>query len=99
MSSAQDGCKPASTDVKEREFPAFPFKPYAIQQKFMSTLYDTLEDGGVGILESPTGTMIYNRPSDYDFRSRWWLFVFSRPPSRRTLPMSQVPRFRGYSTV
>jgi len=40
-----------------REFPAFPFTPYAIQQQFMTALYDTLQQGGVGILESPTGTV------------------------------------------
>ena len=37
-------------------FPAFPYEPYEIQQRFMTHLYDTLQEGGVGILESPTGT-------------------------------------------
>ena len=40
-----------------RQFPAFPFTPYSIQQQFMTALYDTLQEGGVGILESPTGTV------------------------------------------
>ncbi|PKA67188.1 DNA repair helicase UVH6 [Apostasia shenzhenica] len=39
-----------------REFPAFPFEPYPIQIDFMSFLYDSLDRGGVAMLESPTGT-------------------------------------------
>ncbi|XP_059508252.1 ATP-dependent DNA helicase DDX11 isoform X2 [Stegostoma tigrinum] len=34
----------------------FPFKPYSIQEEFMSALYDVLEAGKIGIFESPTGT-------------------------------------------
>jgi chromosome transmission fidelity protein 1 len=37
-------------------FPAFPFDPYQIQLGFMQELYRCLEDGCVGLLESPTGT-------------------------------------------
>ncbi|PSC69979.1 putative ATP-dependent RNA helicase DDX11 [Micractinium conductrix] len=37
-------------------FPAFPYPPYDIQQRFMATLYSALEQGGVGLFESPTGT-------------------------------------------
>ncbi|XP_066286334.1 ATP-dependent DNA helicase DDX11-like isoform X1 [Branchiostoma lanceolatum] len=37
------------------EFP-FPFEPYDIQKGFMTKLYQTLEEGKVGIFESPTGT-------------------------------------------
>ncbi|XP_028287261.1 ATP-dependent DNA helicase DDX11 [Parambassis ranga] len=37
------------------EFP-FPYKPYDIQEQFMHSLYSTLEQGKVGIFESPTGT-------------------------------------------
>ncbi|TVY89101.1 ATP-dependent DNA helicase, partial [Lachnellula willkommii] len=33
-----------------------PYTPYDIQETFMSTVYQVLEDGKVGILESPTGT-------------------------------------------
>ena len=36
---------------------SFPFEPYGIQEQFMRTLYDTLEKGGIGIFESPTGTV------------------------------------------
>uniref|UniRef100_A0A8B9H476 ATP-dependent DNA helicase DDX11 n=1 Tax=Astyanax mexicanus TaxID=7994 RepID=A0A8B9H476_ASTMX len=34
----------------------FPFKPYTIQERFMESLYAALEQGKVGIFESPTGT-------------------------------------------
>lgn len=34
----------------------FPFTPYPIQQDFMSSLYQALEEGKLGIFESPTGT-------------------------------------------
>ncbi|KAF7699344.1 ATP-dependent DNA helicase DDX11 [Silurus meridionalis] len=34
----------------------FPFTPYPIQERFMEELYDVLEQGKVGIFESPTGT-------------------------------------------
>ncbi|KAL5756122.1 hypothetical protein ACOSQ2_020868 [Xanthoceras sorbifolium] len=40
----------------QREFPAFPYKPYSIQLDFMKALYRSLDKGGVSMLESPTGT-------------------------------------------
>ncbi|KAL3840893.1 hypothetical protein ACJIZ3_025484 [Penstemon smallii] len=40
----------------EMEFPAFPYKPYSIQLDFMKFLYQSLDKGGVSMLESPTGT-------------------------------------------
>lgn len=33
-----------------------PYEPYDIQKEFMNAVYDCLEDGKVGIFESPTGT-------------------------------------------
>ncbi|KAF2174101.1 hypothetical protein M409DRAFT_62246 [Zasmidium cellare ATCC 36951] len=33
-----------------------PFQPYDIQQQFMEAMYDCIEEGKVGIFESPTGT-------------------------------------------
>lgn len=35
----------------------FPYKPYDIQEKFMKALYSALDQGKVGIFESPTGTV------------------------------------------
>jgi chromosome transmission fidelity protein 1 len=40
--------------MMERDF-HHPFEPYAIQKKFMTQLYECIEDGKVGIFESPTG--------------------------------------------
>ena len=34
----------------------FPFEPYGIQKDFMKELYRTVENGLIGIFESPTGT-------------------------------------------
>ena len=34
-----------------------PYTPYAIQEEFMHIVYQVLEQGNVGILESPTGTV------------------------------------------
>ena len=39
------------------EFP-FPFSAYGIQKDFMRELYGTLEDGKIGLFESPTGTVM-----------------------------------------
>lgn len=35
----------------------FPYTPYQIQNDFMSTLYNALENKKLGIFESPTGTV------------------------------------------
>ncbi|XVF74583.1 hypothetical protein PTKIN_Ptkin13bG0121400 [Pterospermum kingtungense] len=40
----------------ERKFEAFPYQPYSIQIDFMNALYQSLDKGGVSMLESPTGT-------------------------------------------
>ncbi|XP_030587126.1 ATP-dependent DNA helicase DDX11 isoform X3 [Archocentrus centrarchus] len=37
------------------QFP-FPFQPYNIQEQFMQALYSALDQGKVGVFESPTGT-------------------------------------------
>ena len=47
VAGAMEGC--------ERQFPAFPFKPYPIQLRFMNAVYRALQEGGVAIVESPTG--------------------------------------------
>ncbi|KAF2687652.1 DNA repair helicase [Lentithecium fluviatile CBS 122367] len=39
----------------ERDF-HHPYEPYDIQKQFMNAVYDCLEDGKVGVFESPTGT-------------------------------------------
>lgn len=35
----------------------FPYQPYNIQEQFMQALYKALDQGKVGIFESPTGTV------------------------------------------
>jgi chromosome transmission fidelity protein 1 len=40
---------------KKRDF-HHPYQPYDIQEDFMSAVYRCLEDGRIGIFESPTGT-------------------------------------------
>lgn len=37
-----------------KEFP-FPFQPYKIQDEFMRAIYSVIENGKIGIFESPTG--------------------------------------------
>lgn len=44
-----------ANDDAARDF-HHPYEPYDIQQQFMNAVYDCLEDGKVGIFESPTGT-------------------------------------------
>ncbi|KAG4429212.1 hypothetical protein IFR05_015304 [Cadophora sp. M221] len=53
---AQEGDEDGSKLVSARDRFHHPFMPYAIQETFMETVYQVLEDGKVGILESPTGT-------------------------------------------
>lgn len=57
-SSAVTGGKAAQKIRKmedEPKFPAFPYEPYSIQIDFMKALYRSLNEGGVSMLESPTG--------------------------------------------
>ncbi|KAJ8249834.1 hypothetical protein COCON_G00230500 [Conger conger] len=42
-------------DLGEPRFP-FPYQPYSIQEEFMEALYSTIDEGKIGIFESPTGT-------------------------------------------
>ncbi|XP_059421302.1 ATP-dependent DNA helicase DDX11 isoform X1 [Carassius carassius] len=42
-------------ESKSSRFP-FPFQPYPIQESFMEALYTALDQGKIGIFESPTGT-------------------------------------------
>ncbi|CAN0109565.1 unnamed protein product, partial [Hapterophycus canaliculatus] len=39
----------------------FPFEPYDVQRQLMLKIYATLEKGGIGIFESPTGTVSVSR--------------------------------------
>lgn len=48
----------------ERNF-HHPYTPYNIQKTFMETVYEVLEQGKVGILESPTGTVSISKSLQY----------------------------------
>ena len=56
--SARAAAAVGDVDAKKDviHFP-FPGTPYGIQEDFMSELYKTLERGGFGVFESPTGTV------------------------------------------
>ena len=43
------------TKMERKDF-HHPFQPYDIQQEFMEAVYNCIEEGKVGIFESPTGT-------------------------------------------
>ncbi len=47
--------------AEPRSFPAFPHEPYSIQVDFMRALYDTIDAGGIGLFESPTGAFAVTR--------------------------------------
>ena len=60
-----EAAPPQQTKQEPSEQPAlvphdfsFPFEPYNIQVEFMKNLYQALEQGKVGIFESPTGTVM-----------------------------------------
>ena len=47
---------PATQPTKARHPYGFPFPPYGLQLQLMNDLTRCLDDGGVGVFESPTGT-------------------------------------------
>lgn len=48
----EEGVKENATSVRDRFH--HPFTPYTIQETFMETVYQVLEEGKIGILESPS---------------------------------------------
>lgn len=59
MSSGGDKEMRGRHEEPAREGPdiPFPFEPYDVQKQLMRKIYSTLEKGGIGIFESPTGTV------------------------------------------
>ncbi|KAF7715094.1 Uncharacterized protein PECH_007655 [Penicillium ucsense] len=64
----------ASSPRVSRDF-HHPFTPYEIQLQFMEALYGCLEDGKVGVFESPTG----------DDGEPDWMVEFAKKESRRSI--------------
>lgn len=54
MVSPEDASASRLDAARTRKF-HHPYEPYEIQTQFMSALYDCIEQGKVGIFESPTG--------------------------------------------
>ncbi|KKY21951.1 putative imidazole glycerol phosphate synthase hishf [Diplodia seriata] len=69
---ASDGAPANIQAAMERNF-HHPYEPYEIQKQFMSALYECIEDGKVGILESPTDE---DEPA--------WMLEYAREEKRRT---------------
>ena len=55
--SSKDELTGRESEVEKKLFFPFPFPPYDIQEDFMRTLFHVLDNGEVGIFESPTGTV------------------------------------------
>jgi hypothetical protein len=51
--------------MQRTAFPEFPYTPYPIQQAFMAELYSTIEEGKVGLFESPTGRAWLAHPTQW----------------------------------
>ena len=52
----EEARRPGGEAEGRQSFPAFPFEPYDVQKDLMRVVYRVLNKGGVGIVESPTGT-------------------------------------------
>ena len=63
----------------------FPFAPYDIQLQFMHCLSKLLQEGGIGVFESPTGTVCWAGYSDLIM-----FCLFSRASSINTMTCSQI---------
>jgi len=57
----------AEQEQWKKKFPAFPYKPYSIQLDFMNSLYQFLDQGGISMLESPTGNPLSFFPISLSF--------------------------------
>ena len=65
MSRSWAECSPSTSPQHEPKRPrvaeeahafGFPFPPYDVQESLMKELYRCLDEGGIGVFESPTGT-------------------------------------------
>lgn len=58
------GFKEVVMEKPQRDF-HHPYKPYDIQLDFMNAVYSVIEDGCVGIFESPTGMFLRWKPTSF----------------------------------
>ena len=56
QAAMEEARRPGGEAEGRQSFPAFPFEPYDVQKDLMRVVYRVLNKGGVGIVESPTGT-------------------------------------------
>lgn len=66
-----------------------PFTPYPIQEAFMREAFDTLDKGGIGIFESPTGTGTRRAPARARASPRPLTTGLPSPPRARALQASR----------
>ncbi len=67
-------------------FPAFPYPAYDIQLDFMRQLYSALDQGGVGLFESPTGELL-------------WATLAAAAPPYRLLAVVPLPSSRQQCSI
>jgi hypothetical protein len=66
---------PRQQQQQQRDY-HHPFEPYDIQLEFMNAVYDCLEDGKIGIFESPTGELFFSPYILYFFSLTLSNFLF-----------------------
>ena len=52
-----DTCHAAEMEPAVKDF-HHPYEPYDIQSELMNVIYQCIAEGKIGILESPTGTLL-----------------------------------------
>ena len=48
----------------------FPFKPYPVQEEYMEKVIECLQNSKNGVLESPTGKILFQYFPEYNRRSK-----------------------------
>lgn len=85
----------------------FPFQPYEIHKQFMDHVYETLENGKIGIFESPTGTgkslslicSCLSWLADFERKTKEELTKIQPWWKKPTIVLSRVPTCNGAGTA